>query len=253
MKHNILSATFGALALLALLLMTGKVEPTVEAAGRADYTHARHASYMIVTEFENSDVVVPGVPARASQGTAVAFAPQMLVTAAHLFEDGIVKNIQLHQGGEVTRGGKVLYVNHETDIAIIWAPVDCPCVQIADRPTFVDEPVFHIGYPDQGLQMLWKGTASELHDYNGFIHLATTVLIKGGQSGGGLFGTVRGELRLFGIAQAYPTAYLYAPFPEPVYAMGLFSPYATLIDAVDCVTPGRDEKCHQPGETNAEG
>lgn len=115
----------------------------------------------------------------AGNGSGVIVAPRRVLTAAHVADqpDLIVKGAKT----------KVLKLDKTTDLALMEAEVDCPCITLGNTVDLDDELVA-VGYPVNQYvktQILTSGRAQSRipNEYR----LFTTVPIAGGNSGGGLY------------------------------------------------------------------
>lgn len=114
-----------------------------------------------------------------SNGSGVIVAPNRVLTAAHV---AVQPNLIIN-GSKA----KVLKIDNDLDLALMYADVQCPCVSLGDTLS-VDDPVVAVGYPINRhvrTQVLTEGRAqSRIPDER---RLQTNVSISGGNSGGGLY------------------------------------------------------------------
>ena len=144
-----------------------------------DYTNARASVYLINT-------------ASGGNGSGVMIEPNLMLTAAHVAGDGTGLTV-----GPEKLPAKLLYVDKDNDIALLYVSLECPCVSLADPPK-PDVPVVIIGFPINEhfhVQTVTEGLVQGRWENR----LAMTAPASGGNSGGGVFVYQDGEWKLAGI------------------------------------------------------
>ena len=147
---------------------------------------------------------IPGV----GNGSGVVIAPGKVLTANHVAVE--VEHGLLLEPGRVPVATEK--ADENVDLALLGAPVACPCAKLAEYPAQEDEPVIVIGFPMNErvqLQILTRGAAQGVIGSQ----LALTAPVAGGNSGGGVFVWRDGEWQLVGILVATRGQGADAPVP----------------------------------------
>lgn len=191
------------------------------------YPEARAATYQVEAHFEHGAVdVLPNI------GTGVMVSKHLLLTANHTVV-GANGGLSIKKHGTEVAQAKVLYQDAHLDLAVLYVPLDCPCVPLSSRAAFVDEKVFTVGYALGLAEMITVGEVSGHTKYFDRIPLlVASVSLAPGNSGGGLFAVVNGELRLVSVALAMPGNQVHS-----IHFIGLFSTYDNMVKVLSCVLP----------------
>jgi len=119
-------------------------------------------------------------------GSIIVIAPGLALTAAHVAQ---FENLKVN--GEPI---KVLKIDHNVDLALIQAKVDCPCAPIGVQPQIGDELVA-VGFSNGEMEFATKGQVQGWAD--GKIYSNTAIVF--GNSGGGLFAFQDLQWKLVGV------------------------------------------------------
>lgn len=180
---------------LAVLLSVFLIVSTTAVLGyRETYSVPRSYVYQVTVKNDAGGI---------GAGSAVVIEEGYALTAAHVIEDK--KDLKLHTDAGVVPFG-VIKIDKTNDIALIRAPVLCPCVKLSEQVPTPDTEVVVVGYPlgDRiGVQILTNGYYQGITPATGLI--VTTAHAAPGNSGGGLFAkNAAGEYRLLGIVVQIP-------------------------------------------------
>lgn len=206
---------------------------------RSYHQQARDATWIIEC---------PTAKAPRECGSAVQIAKGVFLTAQHITALEDAGPFYLTKNGQRVRVSNVLYQGPETDVAMVVAPTECPCVPISDHAPIMDTDVFAVGYPllfyreNSTIQeaIVTEGRLQERIAPAGDEPIrhpwyVTTVRISPGNSGGGLFQVMDGELRVIGVASAGPVYNPgpFAPIPPQLYFnLGLFATWDSIQEAL---------------------
>jgi S1-C subfamily serine protease len=166
----------------------------------ADYSGIRQTVYPVIVHAPSGvrhDVNV-------TSGSAVVLDKGYALTAAH-----VVPTSSRDEMIVITSKGSVkavpVKIDRERDLALLSVDVSCPCAELAQKPIYVDDQVWDVGYPmylTYDVQFVTIGTVQGW--YRGNI-VATSMSAPGG-SGGGLFAKEGKKYKLVGISVAIATA-----------------------------------------------
>lgn len=198
----------------------------------ADRQLARDATWTMLCKGKPCGTAVqvkPGLFLTAAHITLAKFgasdpAPkQRIPSPDELAEQAPVKQdiplFQIQKNDRQTEVLEVLFDDDTTDVAVFRADTTCPCVPVANRAPRLGSEVFTVGYP----LLRWRErlNTQEATVTRGLLQervtpledsppqaakewYFTSVHVSQGNSGGGLFTRVGGQLAVVGIASAFP-------------------------------------------------
>jgi len=140
---------------------------------------------MELTSFDNMREVTYLVKTDTGYGSGVLFAPNRILTAAHVV-DGET-NITING-----LKASIIRIDKENDLATLYVELACPCAVLAeDRPN-IDDSIYVIGYPIYPgfiTQLLTEGRIQNyiLGAEDGVKYMVTTAPVISGNSGGPVF------------------------------------------------------------------